>query len=268
MTATAALRQQTASRPETAGDLRDRLSAEIEHLLRDAAESDEPRRNELHQRAIVLGVPMARTLAWRYRCRGVDLDDLVQVANVGLVKAVKGYLPGPDTDFRWYAMPTIRGELRRHFRDTAWMVRPPRRIQDLQTAINGSESELAAKLHRWPNHQDLAEALDVPVEQIADAQSAQGCFRPVSLDAAPNVSSMASIGNLTDETDTYRLVDQLEVLRPAVADLPVRDRLILQRYFVDHRTQAEIGAEIGVSQMQVSRLLRQILLVLRSALAA
>jgi RNA polymerase sigma-B factor len=123
-------------------------------------------------------------------------------------------------------------------------------------------------LHRWPTREDLAEALDVPIEQIVDAQSAQGCFHPLSLDATLSASSSLSLADLfTDETDTYRLVDQLEVLRTAVADLPPRDRLILRRRFVDHRTQAEIGQEIGVSQMQVSRLLHRILLVLRSALS-
>jgi RNA polymerase sigma-B factor len=269
MTTTASLPQHTHTRPETPRGLRDRQSAAIDHLLRNAADAEEPRRTQLQERAIILGVPMARTLASRYRRRGVDTDDLVQVANVGLVKAVNGYVPGPDTDFRSYAMPTILGEIRRHFRDDAWMVRPPRRIQDLQSAINGIESELTAKLHRSPTREDLAEALDVPINQIVDAQRAYGCFHPASLDARPSASSSLSLADLfADETDTYRLVDQLEILRTAVADLPARDRLIVRRRFVDRRTQAEIGQELGVSQMQVSRLLRRILLVLRSALSA
>jgi RNA polymerase sigma-B factor len=269
MSITASRRQQLFTRPEPVRGPRDRQSAEIDHLLRTAAEAEEPRRTQLHERAVILGIPMARTLASRYRCRGVDTDDLVQVANLGLVKAVNGYIPGPDTDFRSYAMPTILGEIRRHFRDSAWMVRPPRRIQDLQLAINGIECELTAKLHRSPTREDLAEALEVPIEQIVDAQSAQGCFHPVSLDGRLAASSSLSLADLfTDQVDTYRLVDQVEVLRTAVADLPPRDQLILSRRFVDHRTQSEIGQEIGVSQMQVSRLLRRILLVLGSALSA
>jgi RNA polymerase sigma-B factor len=269
MTTTALLPQHTFTRAEPVRGPRDRQAAEIDHLLRNAAESEEPRRTQLQERAIILGVPMARTLASRYRCRGVDTDDLIQVANVGLVKAVNGYVPGPDTDFRSYAMPTILGEIRRHFRDDAWMVRPPRRIQDLQVAINGIEDELAAKLHRWPTREDLAEALEVPVKQIVDAQRAYGCFHPASLDAGPSASPSLPLADLfADETDTYRLVDQLEILRTAVADLPARDRLIVRLRFVDRRSQAEIGRELGVSQMQVSRLLRRILLVLRSALSA
>ncbi|HEY0617091.1 MAG TPA: sigma-70 family RNA polymerase sigma factor [Kribbella sp.] len=262
------------SRPSTAahGAARDRRnlpSGEIEKLLRSAADRQNPRRSEQLEQAIILSVPMARTLAARYQRRGVDTDDLAQVAYVGLVKAAHGYRPGPETDFRSYAIPTIRGEIRRHFRDRAWMVRPPRRIQDLQTAINAAEGELPAILHRWPTEEDLAEAIGVPVEQIIDAQRAQGCFHPVSLDARLTATSSLSLANIVaDENDTYRLVDNLEALRPAVADLPPRDRLILRRRFVDHRTQAEIGDEIGVSQMQVSRLLHQILVVLRSALSA
>jgi RNA polymerase sigma-B factor len=249
--------------------LRDRQSAEIEQLLRTAAEEVDPRRSQLLEQAIILGAPMARTLASRYYRRGVDTDDLVQVAYVGLVKAAQGYEPDPDTDFRSYAIPTIRGELRRHFRDSAWMVKPPRRIQELQSAINAAEGELAATLHRWPSERDLAEAIGVPVEQIADAQRAQGCFQPVSLDASLSHGSSLSLGNLVaDDEDNYVLVDHVGALRPAVEDLPPRDRLILHRRFVEHRTQAEIGAEIGVSQMQVSRILRRILLVLRSALVA
>jgi RNA polymerase sigma-B factor len=269
MTTTVSRPQFTSARSDREQRLRDRQSAEIGRLLREAAEATEPRRTELHERAIVLGIPLARTLASRYRRRGVDPEDLVQVASVGLVKAVRGYVPGPGRDFRSYAVPTIRGEICRHFRDDAWMVRPPRRIQELQTAINGVETKLSARLNRWPTCEELAEALDVPSEEIVAAQSARGCFRPLSLDAMQNATASLTLADLvTDGTDTYRLVDQLQVLRPAVADLSERDRLILTRYFVDHHTQAEIGQEIGVSQMQVSRYLNQILGVLRSALSA
>ncbi|WP_432936236.1 sigma-70 family RNA polymerase sigma factor [Kribbella sp. CA-253562] len=255
--------------PDRRQELRDQRAAEIEQLLRLAAEAGTHRRASYQDRAVELGLPMAHTLAARYRQRGVDGEDLEQVACVGLVKAVRGYRPGPDTDFRSYAVPTIRGELRKHFRDRAWMVRPPRRIQDLQTAINAVEGELAARLQRWPTTDDLAEAIGVPAEEILDAQRAQGCFRPVSLDARLRSAPDLTLENvISGDTDTYALVEHVETLRPVVDKLPERDRLILRRRFVDHRTQAEIGAEIGVSQMQVSRLLRQIMLVLRSALSA
>ncbi|GAA1520454.1 sigma-70 family RNA polymerase sigma factor [Kribbella lupini] len=249
--------------------LRDRRSAEIEHLLRLGAAVDADRRASYQDRAVELGVPMAHTLAARYRQRGVEREDLNQIACVGLVKAVRGYRPGPETDFRSYAVPTIRGELRKHFRDTAWMVRPPRRIQDLQTAINATEGELAIRLQRWPTYDDLATAIGVPAGEIVDAQRAQGCFHPVSLDARLRTAPDLTLEHLlSGPGNTYELVEHVETLRPVVAQLPERDRLILRRRFVDHRSQAEIGAEIGVSQMQVSRLLQRIMLLLRSALLA
>ncbi|MDX6265071.1 MAG: polymerase sigma-B factor [Kribbellaceae bacterium] len=249
---------------------RDQQVAEIERLLRLAATAATASRRARHvDAAILLGVPMARTLASRYTRRGVESDDLIQVANVGLVTAANNYRPGPDTDFRSYAIPTIRGEIRRYFRDRAWMVRPPRRIQELQAAISIAEGELATALRRWPTTGDLAEAIGVPVEDVADAQGAQGCFHPTSLDAPLSTAPALSLGTtLAEQTNSYELVEHVEVLRLVVADLPARDRLILRRRFVDHRTQAEIGAEIGVSQMQVSRLLRDILLMMRSALTA
>jgi RNA polymerase sigma-B factor len=269
MTSTASLSPPISPFPPATPALQAQQSAETERLLRSAAEEADPRRSELLERAIVQSTPMARRLASRYDGRGVDLDDLVQVAYLGLVKAAQGYRPDPASDFRSYAIPTIRGELKRHFRDSAWTVRPPRRIQDLQTAINAVEGELVARFHRWPTSEELAERIGVPVEQIVDAQRAQGCFHPISLDAPVSVGSSLSLGNsVAGEADTYGLVDHVDALRPAVATLSARDQLILRRRFVDHWTQTEIAAEIGISQMQISRVLRRILLTLRSALAA
>jgi len=257
------------SRTTTQQHHRGQHAAEVERLLRLAAVESGSRRTELVEQATVAGVPIANTLARRYRHRGVDEEDLNQIAMVGLVKAARGYRPGPDTDFRSYGLPTIRGEILRYFRDQAWMVRPPRRIQDLQAAISAAENELAATLHRWPDDAEVAAYLDVPVREVVDAQRAQGCFRPASLDATVGGSSSLTLSALIPERgDTYRLVEHVESLRPVVQGLAPRDQLILRRRFVDHRTQAEIGTEIGVSQMQVSRLLQEIMLRLRSALLA
>jgi RNA polymerase sigma-B factor len=240
-----------------------------ETLLRRAAEEAGSRREDLLREAVVQGVPMARSLALRYDGRGVDREELFQVASVGLVKAAQGYRPGADTDFRSYAYPTIRGEIKRHFRDNAWTVRPPRRIQNLQASINAVEGELVAQLHRWPTDQELADSIGVSLAEIRDAQGAIGCFHPVSLDAPLWIDSAVSLGGtVPDQQDTFELVNQLETLRPAVENLGDRDKLILRRRMVDHWSQAEIASEIGVSQMQVSRLLSRIMGVLRSALAA
>jgi len=239
-----------------------------ETLLREASSEVGGRREALLREAILHGTAMARSLALRYDGRGVEREELFQVAYVGLVKAAQGYRPGPDTDFRSYAFPTIRGELKRYFRDCAWTVRPPRRIQNLQASINAVEGELAGRLHRWPTEQELADRIGVPLADIRDAHSAIGCFRPVSLDAPLLADSPTPIGTMvSDRGDTFELVVQLETLRPAVENLGARDKLILRRRMVDHWSQAEIASEIGVSQMQVSRLLSRIMGVLRSALA-
>jgi RNA polymerase sigma-B factor len=251
------------------GISREEQRALTEALLRQASMAAGGRREDLLTEAIVQGSSMARSLALRYDGRGVEREELFQVAYVGLVKAAHGYRPGPDTDFRSYAFPTIRGELRRHFRDNAWVVRPPRRVQDLQASINAVEGELAARLHRWPTAQELAVRLDVPLREIADAQRAIGCFRPMSLDAPlRSDGTAASLGGLLREpANTFELVDHLEALRPAVHDLGDRDKLILRRRMVDHWSQAKIASEIGVSQMQVSRLLSRIMRVLRAAVS-
>ena len=160
---------------------------------REASNAVGSRRADLLCQAIEQSTAMARSLALRYDGRGVEREELFQVAYVGLVKAVQGYVPGPDTDFRSYAFPTIRGELKRHFRDNAWSVRPPRRIQNLQASINAVEGELAARLHRWPTDQELADRIGVPLREVRDAQRAVGCFRPVSLDAP-----VGGIGSTTE----------------------------------------------------------------------
>ncbi|MFG1815500.1 sigma-70 family RNA polymerase sigma factor [Kribbella sp. NPDC049174] len=240
-----------------------------ETLLRQASDAVGAGRADLLCQAIVQSTPMARSLALRYDGRGVEREELFQVAYVGLVKAVQRYRPGPDTDFRSYAFPTIRGELKRHFRDNAWTVRPPRRIQNLQASINAVEGELVALLHRWPTEQELADRIGVPLVEVRDAQRAFGCFSPVSLDTPVAAGSATSLGSLLpDRANTFELVNQLETLRPAVENLAARDKLILRRRMIDHWSQAEIAAEIGVTQMQVSRLLSRIMSVLQHALAA
>jgi RNA polymerase sigma-B factor len=250
-------------------DSRTERAATAERLLREAASATGPRREELLDQAIVACVPLARTLASRYYRRGVDAEDLDQVAYEHLVKAARSYQPDDTSDFRSFAIPTIRGGIRHHFRDHAWAVKMPRRLQEIQTQLTVTEAALAARLERWPTGEELAEALGLEVKEVVEAQRAQGCFNPSSLDIPLHNDSSMTRGQLVaDPADTYQLVDQIESLRPVVAGLPDRDRLIFKLRFLDHRTQAEIGHEIGVTQMQVSRLLSRIMLQLRLALSA
>ncbi|GAA2803912.1 sigma-70 family RNA polymerase sigma factor [Kribbella solani] len=215
-------------------------------------------------------VRVSRTQARRYRGRGVDTEDLEQIAFEHLVRAVRNYRPSGDSDFRSYAVPTIRGGIRHHFRDNAWAIKLPRRLQEIQSRVNAVQATLAVDLGHWPSNRELAEALNVDLREIIEAEQARGCFQPNSLDAQPAAdgSTRSVVAQLADPMDTYALVDQIHALQPVVDDLPDRDQLILRRRFVDHRTQAEIGIEIGVSQMQVSRLLRAILGRLQLALSA
>jgi RNA polymerase sigma-B factor len=241
----------------------------LERLLRSAHATGGQRREDLLNEAIVAGLPLARTLARRFRGRGVDDEDLEQIAIEHLIRAVRNYKPAEDSDFRSYAVPTIRGGIRHHFRDNAWAIKLPRRLQEVQSRVNAVQTAMALELGRWPTYAELAEATGIPVEDVRAAEQARGCFQPTSLDADRSTEGTWTLGSqLADPGNTYELVDQVHSLWPVVNDLPERDRLILRRRFVDHLTQAEIGAEIGVSQMQVSRRLRMIIDRLQLALTA
>jgi len=245
-------------------------SARTEHLLRAAHSSRGARREQLLDEAIVSGMPLARTLAHRYRGRGVDDEDLEQIAIEHLIRAARNYRPTPGSDFRSYAVPTIRGGIRHHFRDNAWAIKLPRRLQEIQSQVNAVQGKLAIALGHWPDHGELAEAIGVAVAEIIEAEQARGCFQPSSLDAerSTETGGPAPAREVAQPGNTYELVDQVHSLQPVVRNLPERDQLILRRRFVDHCTQAEIGAEIGVSQMQVSRRLRMIISNLQLALSA
>jgi RNA polymerase sigma-B factor len=223
----------------------------------------------LVNQAVVAAAPLARTIADRYRGHGVDIEDLRQVAYEHLVKAARNYRPAPGADFRSYAIPTIRGGIGHHFRDHAWAVKLPRPLQELQSRVNQTETRLAAELHRWPTYDDLAQALGVDVRDVIQAEQARGCFQPTSLDADHSrVDTVSLVDTLADPSDTYELVDQVHTLGRAISRLSGRERLILRRRLQDHRTQTAIAEEIGVSQMQVSRLLRDIMNHLRTSRTA
>jgi RNA polymerase sigma-B factor len=231
-------------------------------------ETDGDERLRHEDEIIRLNMAVARDCARRYRGRGIATDDLEQVAYLGLVKAVRAFDPDRGFDFLAFAVPTVRGELRRHFRDLGWALRPPRSIQELQTRILAAEGDLAQQLGRSPRPSDFARHLDVDLEHVLDALGASGCFAPASLDVP------------TGEGDSL-LADRLGGLDPALdpaeargtpaagmRGLTPRERRILELRFFGGRTQAEIGADIGVTQMQVSRLLNRILARMRDKMLA
>jgi len=212
-------------------------------------------------------MPLARMLANRYAGRGIALDDLRQVAYLGLVKAVRGYDPERGREFLGYAIPTIKGEIRRHFRDAGWAVRPPRRIQELQARLWAAEAELTQVLHRSPTAAELADELEVSVEDVIESLSADGCFAPSSLDASAIDSEGGSLSDRLGGPDVeFDRCEARLMLAKAVQQLGERDRTIVRLRFVEGWTQQEIGAEVGVTQMQISRLINRILGDLREAI--
>jgi len=252
---------------QTYDDSRQLIADTTQELLIEAERVPDPRHQQLLDEVVILNAPVARSMASRYRRKGVDADDLEQVAYLGLVKAANGYRLDAATAFLAYAVPTIRGELKRYFRDCAWTVRPPRRVQEMQGSIAAAEPELTQRLGHLPSDQETAEALGTAATEIAEASSVRGCFNTLSLDAPSGSDNGASLLEAVPAAeDGYELVENVQTLTPVVDGLGDRDRRILELRFCSGFTQEEIGHELGVSQMQVSRLLRNILDRLRTEL--
>jgi RNA polymerase sigma-B factor len=245
---------------------RDRLT---DDLLEQASAADEVERRRLLDEVVLLNLPVARGLAARYRDRGESMDDLVQVASLALVKAARGYEPGKGRGFLPYAVPTITGELRRHFRDRGWDVRPPRRVQELRLSVASAAHQLAQEIGHSPTVAELAQHLKVGEEEVIETLAAAQGYSATSLDAPCDGDDGAPLGEtLSSEDESIdRVVDGLAV-EPLLATLPPRDRHILCLRFYRGWTQSQIAEEIGVTQMQVSRLLSRALARLREQVLA
>jgi RNA polymerase sigma-B factor len=235
--------------------------------LRRAATCSEAERQVLLDEVVTLNLGVATSIAARYRTRGIAADDLRQVACLALVKAAHGYDATVGHDFLSYAVPTIRGEIKRHFRDQGWMIRPPRRIQELQARISAAEAELTQSLGRSPRPSEIARHLGEPSEDVNEALATAGCFIPSSLDRPAGADTSTPVGDLLGDEDAGQGAAEARVLlAPAVRRLGDRDRRILLLRFFHGLTQQEIADEIGVTQMQVSRLLTRIMADLRTVL--
>jgi RNA polymerase sigma-B factor len=238
-----------------------------ERLLRDVEEG-RPVDRDTADALVLLNLGLADGIAARYLGRGIDRDDLVQVARLGLVKAVRRFRPGLGQSFVGFAAPTISGEIKRHFRDTGWMVRPPRRLQELGAQIRDVEKDLEQVLHRRPQTDELAAALEVDEGEVRAARQAASSFNALSLDLPATPGQMAPEVTLEDTDDPFSAVDDSAWLSDALDDLTDRERMVLRLRFVDLLTQSDIAERIGVSQMQVSRILRSTLTRLRVRLRA
>ncbi|MET7392388.1 RNA polymerase sigma factor SigF [Dactylosporangium sp. NPDC005572] len=231
-----------------------------------------PDRDRVRSRLIELYIPLAEYLARRFRNRGEQFDDLVQVANLGLIKSVDGYDPTRGAAFTSYAIPMIVGELKRHFRDKGWDVRVPRRLQELRLEISKVSEPLSQALGRSPTVADLAARLNVSEEEIIEGLDCGQAYRALSLDAPAGDGgdpTAAGLGDLLGGEDPdMQNVENRESLRPLLARLPQREQKIIAMRFHGNLTQSQIAAELGISQMHVSRLLAGALRTLRTELSA
>lgn len=239
--------------------------ARTAELLAQAARSSGPDRDALLEQVIVLNIPVARTLAGRYRNRGQSLEELEQVACMALTRAVQGFDPERGDDLLVFAVPTILGELKRHFRSAGWAVRPPRRVQEIRPRLAMAEEELAQRLGRSPRPSEVAAELGCSVEEVREAVACRDLVHASSLDE-PASESGSPLGDLLPQTDPgFAQSEAVAMLAPACRSLKGRDRRILRMRFYDQYTQQQIADELGVTQVQVSRLLQRIFADLRRA---
>jgi RNA polymerase sigma-B factor len=206
-------------------------------------------------------MPLARSLARRYAGRE-PFDDLLQVASIGLLKAIDRFDTDRGLAFSSFAVPTILGELRRHFRDTGWFVHVPRGAQELALKVEKAQERLSANSGRSPTAQEVAQYLELSVEEVIDALEAGAAHHSTPLDAPIDRDGGRSVtlaDTLGAPDDRFELIDARVTLAPLIGQLPERERLVLVRYFLEERTQSEIAAEIGLSQMQISRTIRRAL---------
>lgn len=221
-------------------------------------EGDEEAREQL----IVSHLNLVRFLASKFKNRGESLEDLVQVGTIGLIKAIDRFDPERGLEFTTYATPTIMGEIKRHFRDKGWSVRVPRRLQELSAKVNRTNDELTNQLQRSPSVAEIAEHLDVSVDEVLEAMESSSAYSSVPLDGggssdddeAPSVIDRYA----TEDADLAASDDRI-VLEEAIADFSPREQDVIRMRFVEGLTQVEIAERLGVSQVQVSRLLRRTL---------
>lgn len=246
-----------------------RRRVETARLLSRARATRGETRARYENDVIRINMQVALEVARRYHGRGIAAEDIDQVAYLGLIKAVRGFDPTLGDDFLSYAVPTLRGEIRRYFRDAGWTVRPPRSVQEVQTRVSDAEADLYQQLGRTPRPSEIAVHLDIPLALVVDSMNAVGCFAPDSLDAPrPEGDPEAPAERLGDVDPAFASTEARLALQPLMSSLSPRDRRIIELRFFENRTQAQIGAEVGVTQEQVSRLLTSILARLRRSLAA
>jgi len=255
----------TAPATGDAGRGAERSREDRELFTRYHGEGDAQARDQLVDRFL----PLARQLARRYQRAGEPLDDLLQVASMGLIKAIDRFDPAREIAFSSYAVPTILGEIKRHFRDRTWAVRVPRDLQELTLRVDRAVGELSEDLRRQPSVAEIGEAVGADEEHVLEALQAGGAYRAISFDAPRGSGGDEDVATLADsigiDEDGFDRAEDRATLANLLTTVTPREREVLRMRFEEDMTQAEIGAVIGVSQMQVSRVIRQALGRLRSA---
>ncbi len=238
------------------------LFAELEHA------GSEATKQALRDDLVQLHLPLVEHSARRFRNRGEPLEDLVQVGTIGLIKAVDRFDAERGVEFSTYATPTILGEIKRHFRDKGWAIRVPRRLQELRMRISTATAELSQTLGRSPTARELADSIGCSVDDVVEGLESSNAYATLSLDAGEESEDGAApiLDALGTEDDAIANVEVRESVKPLLDRLPPREKHILLLRFFRGMTQSQIAAEIGVSQMHVSRLLNRTLEHLRTSL--
>jgi RNA polymerase sigma-B factor len=228
-----------------------------------ALSADDPARARLREDLVREYLPLVNYLARRMSQRNDLMPDVLQVGSIGLLNAIDRFDPNRGVEFATFAVPTITGEIRRHFRDTGWCLHVPRRAQELQTAIRETEADLSQELGRSPTLDEVAIRLDVAPERVIEAKEVAQARTAISTDASPADDDAPEPLPVVSYEEGFDRVEARAILRPALAKLADREQEILMLRFVGGRTQAEIARIVGVSQMQVSRLITRSLGELR-----
>ncbi|GAA3831700.1 RNA polymerase sigma factor SigF [Streptomyces coacervatus] len=222
---------------------------------------------ELRNKLVRMHLPLVEHLARRFRNRGEPLDDLTQVATIGLIKSVDRFDPERGVEFSTYATPTVVGEIKRHFRDKGWAVRVPRRLQELRLALTTATAELSQQHGRSPTVHELAEKLAISEEEVLEGLESANAYSTLSLDVPDTDDESPAVADtLGAEDEALEGVEYRESLKPLLEDLPPREKRILLLRFFGNMTQSQIAQEVGISQMHVSRLLARTLAQLREKL--
>ncbi|MFG2464689.1 RNA polymerase sigma factor SigF [Streptomyces canus] len=248
-------------------DPQDRSGARALFIELRALKDGSPEYAELRNRLVRMHLPLVEHLARRFRNRGEPLDDLTQVATIGLIKSVDRFDPDRGVEFSTYATPTVVGEIKRHFRDKGWAVRVPRRLQELRLALTTATAELSQRHGRSPTVHELAEKLGISEEEVLEGLESANAYSTLSLDVPDTDDESPAVADTLGAYDeALEGVEYRESLKPLLEDLPPREKRILLLRFFGNMTQSQIAQEVGISQMHVSRLLARTLAQLRERL--